>query len=393
MCLNPKKITSHGNYKEDTYKGKKGEEYYIETFTKCSRCSQCIAEKSNNWVIRNNYESKAHKKICFITLTYEKTLPFLVKKDFQDWLKRFRRYLEYHKLMPIKEYITKINKNGKITQKPIYENIRYFGCGEYGTLYHRPHGHFIIYNWEEKSENLKFLEINKKGNIVLQSKIIQKTWGLGRTTYQIFNANEIPYISLYNTPSENLFKGYILTKEKCNELREKYRKLYEEDNEQRKKLKMEMNKTKDKQSKKKIAIKINIIDKNQYRLKMLKNEIIENWKILDKEKAKSMLIREFNMWSIGLGWKEFKKVFDRYKDNYDWQEYIEDKIFLTPSPWVKKLANMGEEHAIKEMLLRTQELISRGNDYDLESENRLKKAYQNTKKVIDMNSSIDKIIM
>ena len=59
MCINPKKIELNGEYKEDNWKGKKGERYNVEAFIKCGTCSQCIAEKANNWVIRNYYENKA----------------------------------------------------------------------------------------------------------------------------------------------------------------------------------------------------------------------------------------------------------------------------------------------------------------------------------------------
>lgn len=46
-----------------------------------------LGKKANNWVIRNFYEAKNNEKKCFITLTYAKTPIFLVRKDFQDWLK------------------------------------------------------------------------------------------------------------------------------------------------------------------------------------------------------------------------------------------------------------------------------------------------------------------
>ena len=96
MCLRPKKIYRAGIRKEDNYNGKKGDKYDIETFVKCGTCIQCQNEKANNWVIRNMYEKEEHKEMCFITLTYKENPIFLIKKDIQDFIKRLRRYLEYH---------------------------------------------------------------------------------------------------------------------------------------------------------------------------------------------------------------------------------------------------------------------------------------------------------
>lgn len=109
MCLYPRKISRNGKYKENNYNGKKGEEYNISVFAKCGTCIQCMAEKANNWVIRNFYESQKHKNICFVTLTYKENPIILIKRHLQLFCKRLRK---------------KISKNGA--------KIRFFSAGEYG---------------------------------------------------------------------------------------------------------------------------------------------------------------------------------------------------------------------------------------------------------------------
>ena len=94
MCLNPKLIYKKGHYKEDNYRGKKGELYELGTYSKCGCCEQCINDKMNNWVVRNYWESKRHVRKSFITVTYEENPYILVKKDFQDFLKRLRIHLD-----------------------------------------------------------------------------------------------------------------------------------------------------------------------------------------------------------------------------------------------------------------------------------------------------------
>ena len=322
MCLNPKWIYKKGQYKENTYRGFKDDFYEIGTYSKCGHCVQCVAEKCNNWVIRNYYESKIHQKKCFITLTYEENPYILIRKDFQNFMKRLRRNLE---------------KQGYT------DKIRMFMAGEYGTLKGRPHGHIIIYGWED--ENKKYLGINKKGNILYKSDLIQKTWKKGRTSYQTFNDHEAPYIALYDTAKENFKKAYLINQKKLKFL-ENYSRTSAKLNEETRK---------------------NLIEE----LKIARYQ-------LEESKGKYYAIKEFNGWSIALGWNQFYEEYS-IKNEYTWQEYIEDKIFVTPTPWVKKLANMGDIEAAKEMFKREEEIIQASNELQ-ESINNQCKVNDKTKK-------------
>lgn len=295
MCLNPKVIEKKGFYKENNYRGKEGDYYSFITFAKCGYCEQCIAEKSNNWVVRNHYEQQAHEKKAFITLTYAENPIILVKKDLQDFLKRLR---------------IKLDRAG-------LPKIRFFGNGEYGILNNRPHKHLIIYGWTD--EHAKYLGLNKKHNLIFQSKIIQDTWGLGRTTIQEFCNYEIPYISLYTTPQEEFARAYKLSLSKLNKIKKKAIENLRMPNEQR---------------------------------KNLLTTLEEYEKELEEEKGKYKLVKEYNTWSKSLGWEEFFKEFKRNEKDYPFKEYIEDKEFSTPTPWVKKLANMGYKSASEEMFKR-----------------------------------------
>lgn len=326
MCLNPRWIYKKGTYKENNYHGNKGDFYEIGTYSKCGSCEQCRAEAANNWVIRNKYEAESQKKKCFITLTYEENPIILVKKDLQDFFKRLRRMFDYHKI------------GGK---------IRYFASGEYGEMNYRPHFHAIIYGWED--ENAEYLTLNKKNKIVMQSKIIQEAWGLGRTSYQSFSNYEAPYIALYNTAQEDFKRAYKMTLKKVRQM-EEYAKTSIRFHEEQK--------------------------------KNLLNELQEIRKTMLEEKKKYMTIKEFNTWSIALGWEEFERQYNK-ANFYDFNEYIEDKAFVTPTPWVKKLANMGDIQAAKEMAAREEMMKQEPTEEQERIKNQLKLIERRKKEIIE----------
>ena len=93
----------------------------------CGKCIPCRKRRASHWSFRIMEESKISSSACFLTLTYEEApytqngFPTLVKKDYQNFLKRLR------KLAPNKK-------------------LKYFACGEYGTQTQRPHYHAIIFN-------------------------------------------------------------------------------------------------------------------------------------------------------------------------------------------------------------------------------------------------------
>ena len=98
----------------------------------CGQCIGCRLARSADAMVRCIHESKMWPVNTFVTLTYsEEFLPEdngLCFRDLQLFWKRLRRYYDGRK-------------------------IRYFACGEYGTLGHRPHYHAIIFNCDFADKN------------------------------------------------------------------------------------------------------------------------------------------------------------------------------------------------------------------------------------------------
>lgn len=123
----------------------------------CGQCLPCRINKRRVWTHRMILEASLWSDNAFVTLTYdEEHLPeggILVKKHLQDYMKRLRRKLE-----PLK--------------------IRYYACGEYGTLTHRPHYHIIIFGYPP-------------------SNIYAKVWDFGHVEVGEVTPDSIQYVAGY----------------------------------------------------------------------------------------------------------------------------------------------------------------------------------------------------
>lgn len=132
----------------------------------CGQCAACRLNKAREWSIRIMNEMNYYDASCFLTLTYEDSnLPenrSLVKKDLQNFLKRFRNEFSYP--------------------------IRYYASGEYGEETHRPHYHLIVFGVSCDNpvfKNRKFSR-SKKGKVGYECHLDSWPQGLayvGDVTY------------------------------------------------------------------------------------------------------------------------------------------------------------------------------------------------------------------
>lgn len=128
----------------------------------CGQCIACRLNKVRDWTIRLMHENRFHKDSCFLTLTYDpEHLPAdgsVHKEDMQNFMKRLRNYCP---------------------------NVRFFGCGEYGERYARPHYHLIIFGLSYKDPIFAGKKYdNKSKGYYLKSKLWKNgNMYLGDVTY------------------------------------------------------------------------------------------------------------------------------------------------------------------------------------------------------------------
>lgn len=162
----------------------------------CGRCIGCRLERSKQWAIRCVHEASLYTKNSFITLTYnDKHLPHSLNvEDFQKFMKRLRK------------------ANPKI-------KIRFFQCGEYGTVCKycrksenfckcetfspdlgRPHHHACIFNFDFPD---KELWETRDGIKLYRSKKLEKLWPFGFSTIGEVTFESAAYVARYITKKIN----------------------------------------------------------------------------------------------------------------------------------------------------------------------------------------------
>lgn len=158
-CLGPIRI-------RNPHFGIKVGEFYYNSVP-CGRCIHCLQRKSREWIFRIKEELKSAVSAYFVTLTYadenlpivgfkSDQIPNLSKQDLRDYIRSLRKQQA---------------KQGDKT------TIRYFACGEYGTLTRRPHYHIILLNSYQK--------------------LIQDTWIKGTVHVGTVTSDSIAYNTKY----------------------------------------------------------------------------------------------------------------------------------------------------------------------------------------------------
>lgn len=112
------------------------------------------------------HENQCHDQSSFVTLTYANAPEKLSKPDLQLFIKRLRE----HAPVP----------------------IRYFACGEYGTLTRRPHYHLLLYGTDFLNTRTYAIDEELYG-----SPLLDKAWGHGIASIGRVTPQSIAYVCGY----------------------------------------------------------------------------------------------------------------------------------------------------------------------------------------------------
>lgn len=182
-------VERHGNQWKDAFDDKispYAEEVRMNPIEiPCGQCYGCRLQYSREWADRCMLEMKEHEHNWFITLTYDDeciisieqyddetgeifSFPTLLKRDLQLFWKRLR--------------------------KNTGQKFRYYACGEYGDVTHRPHYHAIVFGLE-----LNDLEYYKSDGhfVYYNSQLLSDTWGYGHVVVALACWETAAYTARY----------------------------------------------------------------------------------------------------------------------------------------------------------------------------------------------------
>jgi hypothetical protein len=158
----------------------------------CGQCIGCRLERSRQWAVRCMHEAKMHERNCFLTLTYSpEKLPeggTLVKKHFQDFMKRLRR-----KFVPVMPGgLSSVDSE----RWNFHHGIRFYHCGEYGENGERPHYHAILFNFFPEDAVFHSMSGDNK---LFVSPILEELWSHGFVTIGEVTFDSAAYVARYCT--------------------------------------------------------------------------------------------------------------------------------------------------------------------------------------------------
>lgn len=167
----------------------------MEVKVPCGKCIGCRLERSRQWAIRCVHEASLYEHNCFITLTFDDEnldpQKSLRKRDFQLFMKRLRK------------------KYG--------EGIRYYHCGEYGSINQRPHHHACLFNHDFPDK--KLWKVNN-GVKIYRSAELEKLWPYGFSTVGEVTFESAAYVARYvmkKINGEKAFLHYAIVDEETGE--------------------------------------------------------------------------------------------------------------------------------------------------------------------------------
>jgi len=139
----------------------------------CGQCIGCKIVRARQWALRCKHEADLYDDNCFLTLTYEKAPPTLVKRDLQDFFRRLRDSL----------------RNRGLT-------FRYFGVGEYGEKFDRPHYHALIFGYDFKDKKRWSGSVETQ-DVQYISDELSALWKDGFATIGDLTTKSANYVSKY----------------------------------------------------------------------------------------------------------------------------------------------------------------------------------------------------
>lgn len=147
----------------------------------CGKCLNCLSDRRNEWSIRLAIHTEYSARMpLFLTLTYDNDhLPLV------DGVPTLQRS---HVSAFLKEYKRKYNLANDV--------FTYFGCGEYGDTFGRPHYHLLFFG------DLDLYQLFDR-DVDLAKQRVEAVWKNGHVDIRIAGYDGIHYVTKYCLKDSN----------------------------------------------------------------------------------------------------------------------------------------------------------------------------------------------
>lgn len=188
---------------------------YKEHPIPCGRCAGCKVDYGRGWAIRLMHEAQLHQRTCWATLTYDDDhLPTPARPRLEDQRGRALaarsqeepqtrtppRTRETHahdehaslSKADLRGFTQRLNSD---VRRRFGKGVKYYACGEYGDLTHRPHYHIAIFGEDFTDDRIKWKLSN--GNQLWRSSRLTRLWPYGGADIGDLTHESAAYIARY----------------------------------------------------------------------------------------------------------------------------------------------------------------------------------------------------
>lgn len=150
----------------------------------CGTCVGCRLEKARQWAVRCMHEASLYDVNSFVTLTYDEEHVSKNGSLVPEHMVKFLKRLRWHR--------SKVYRIGKRRKLRVFDEVRFFQCGEYGEQLSRPHHHAILFNVDFAD---KVALAGKDG--LYKSEELAKLWPYGFSSIGAVTFQSAGYVARY----------------------------------------------------------------------------------------------------------------------------------------------------------------------------------------------------
>lgn len=178
----------------------------------CGQCIGCRLDYAREWSTRIMYEKKKYpdNECWFVTVTYDDDHLIPAWNKPTDWVEETGEILSVDKVSEFNSVSVVEHQKFMKRLRKKYGKVRFFCSLEYGTQTARPHAHYIFFGL--KIPDLEVYKVSPLGDILYNSKELEKTWKNGFVVIGRVTTESAAYVARYCIKKRNVIDRSVYEK-------------------------------------------------------------------------------------------------------------------------------------------------------------------------------------